>query len=169
MPGRRSLEAVGAVLASRIGELLIERGLTLGVAESCTGGKLGDLITDVPGSSDYFLGGIISYSNEAKVQLLGVERVVLERVGAVSRQVASEMAAGVREKLRADLGIGITGVAGPSGGTARKPVGLVFIAVSSSKGSFITRNLFRGSRDSIKKQSATKALEMLETFVVKHY
>jgi len=149
------------LLAEEVGKLLRSKGLTISVAESCTGGRLGDVLTDVPGSSDYFLGGVISYSNDAKVGLLGVNSRTLKAKGAVSEEVAIQMASGARKRLGADIGIGITGVAGPSGGTPTKPVGLVYVAVSSRGSSECSRNVFRGSRSSIKDQSVRKALEML--------
>lgn len=155
------------MLAEEVGRLLRSKGLTVSVAESCTGGRLGDMLTDVPGSSDYFLGGVISYSNDAKVNLLGVDPETLKVKGAVSEEVAIQMAAGARTELGADVGIGITGIAGPSGGTPAKPVGLVHIAVSSARSSECSRNVFRGSRSSIKDQSARKALEMLGEFLEK--
>lgn len=153
------------MLAHELGRLLKARGLTLAVAESCTGGKLGDIITEVPGSSHYFLGGIVSYSDEAKVALLSVEKSVLHSKGAVSEEVALQMASGVRDFLRASIGVGITGIAGPSGGTTSKPVGLVYIAVSSEHSSVCTRNLFDGDRSEIKLKAAKKALEMVKEFV----
>jgi len=153
------------VLASAVGDLLDRQGMKLAVAESCTGGKLGDMITEVPGSSDYFLGGIVSYSNEAKVELLDVDTEVLRERGAVSEEVALQMASGVRSRFGADVGVSITGIAGPTGGTAVKPVGLVFIAVSSDESSVVDRNVFSGSRSDVKVQSAEKALEMLKGFL----
>jgi len=155
------------MLAEEIGRSLRAKKKTLAVAESCTGGKLGDMLTEVPGSSDYFLGGVISYSNEAKANLLGVDGDTLKTKGAVSEEVALQMATGARRALGADVGVGITGVAGPSGGTVTKPVGLVYIAVSSSEASVCRRNLFKGSRSSVKKQSAEKALAMLKELVDK--
>jgi PncC family amidohydrolase len=155
------------VLAEDIGKVLRIKKLTLAVAESCTGGKLGDLITEVPGSSDYFLGGVISYSNDAKTSLLGVDATTLKTKGAVSEEVALQMAAGARKILNADIGVGITGVAGPAGGTPQKPVGLVYIAVSSSGASVCRRNVFNGTRSVIKDQSAQKALAMLREFLGK--
>jgi PncC family amidohydrolase len=143
----------------------MSRGLTVAVAESCTGGKLGDMLTDVPGSSDYFLGGVISYSNDAKSNLLGVDGKTLKAKGAVSEEVAIQMAAGARRQLQADVGVGITGIAGPTGGTLTKPVGLVYVAISSSKSSKCSRCVFKGSRSEIKTQSANRALEMLREFV----
>lgn len=155
------------MLAEEVGRLLRLKGLTVSVAESCTGGRLGDMLTDVSGSSDYFLGGVISYSNDAKISLLGVNSKTLKVKGAVSEEVAIQMAAGARTKLGADIGIGITGIAGPAGGSATKPVGLVYVAVSSTTSSECSKNLFRGSRSSIKDQSARKALEMLGEFLDK--
>ncbi len=155
------------MLAEEVGRLLRSKGLTISVAESCTGGRLGDLLTDVPGSSDYFLGGVISYSNDAKVGLLGVNSKTLKVKGAVSEEVAIQMAAGARTKLGADIGIGITGIAGPAGGTPTKPVGLVYVALSSRGSSECSRNVFGGSRSSIKDRSARKALEMLGEFLEK--
>jgi len=153
------------LLAEEIGRLLMSKGLTVAVAESCTGGKLGDMLTDVPGSSDYFLGGVISYSNDAKSNLLGVDAKMLKAKGAVSEEVAVQMAAGARRQLRADVGVGITGIAGPTGGTPTKPVGLVYVAISSSKSSKCSRCVFKGSRSEIKTQSANRAFEMLREFV----
>ena len=155
------------MLAEEVGKLLSSRKLKLAVAESCTGGRLGDLITDVPGSSDYFEGGVVSYSNHAKVDMLGVDPKVLSSKGAVSEAVALEMADGARERLHADVGVGITGIAGPAGGTPEKPVGLVYIAVTSEDSSTCSKNNFSGSRSEIKDQSANRALEMLRDFVTK--
>jgi PncC family amidohydrolase len=158
---------VDAVLASRVGQLLRQRNLTVSVAESCTGGRLGDRITDVPGSSDYFMGGVISYSNAAKVNLLGVDSAVLASKGAVSRKVAIQMASGVRRELKTDIGVGVTGIAGPTGGSRAKPVGLVFIAVCSETSSTCAKKIFKGSRTSIKRQSTEEAVRMLHEFILK--
>lgn len=153
------------MLAEDIGEMLRGRRLTIAVAESCTGGRLGDLITDVPGSSDYFLGGVISYSNDAKIRLLGVKKSTLVTKGAVSREIAIQMADGARKALRADIGVGITGIAGPAGSTPNKPVGLVYIAVSSEAGAVSERYLFKGPRRNVKEQAAEKALRMIDEFL----
>lgn len=153
------------MLAGDVGEMLRARGLTMAVAESCTGGKLGDMITDVPGSSDYFVGGVISYSNDAKERFLGVSRSVLATKGAVSEEVADQMASGVRKAFKADIGIGITGIAGPSGATPAKPVGLVYIAVSSGDRSVCVSNNFGGGRENVKMQAAEKALHLLRDFL----
>ena len=149
------------MLASDIGVKLRRSKKTIAVAESCTGGKLGDMITEAPGSSDYFLGGVISYSNDAKVSILGVDGAIIEEKGAVSDEVALMMAEGVRNRFGADIGVGITGIAGPTGATPEKPVGLVCIAVSS--GDFVERDraIFLGDRGSVKNQAAIRALEML--------
>ena len=151
------------MLAEEVGAILKKRSETVAVAESCTGGALGDVITDVSGSSDYFLGGIISYGNQAKMSLLGVNERVLREDGAVSEKVAIQMAEGARNRLGSTYGIGITGIAGPTGATKNKPVGLVFIAVSSGHGSVCERNLFKGSRREVKDQAASKALILLKS------
>lgn len=157
------------MLAKEVGELLRSKNLTISVAESCTGGKVGDLLTDVSGSSDYFMGGVISYSNRAKAELLGVREKTLATKGAVSDEVARQMASGVRESLHAKIGVGITGIAGPLGGTPKKPVGLVYIAVDSDKGTICAKDLFKGSRTQVKTQSADRALELVREFVSKKY
>lgn len=156
------------MLAEEVGELLRSKGLSIAVAESCTGGKLGDMITEASGSSDYFLGGIVSYGNQAKLELLGVDKSTLDSKGAVSEEVALQMAAGVRRKLHSDIGVGITGIAGPTGGTITKPVGLVYIAVSSDKDAVCLKNMFTGTRSGVKTQSAVKALEMVKGFLLKN-
>ena len=113
---------------------MLESGQTLAVAESCTGGGLGEAITEVSGSSSYFLGGVISYSNDVKIDLLDVDRQVLDENGAVSAIVAEQMAIGVKAKLKSDWGISITGIAGPTGGTDSKPVGLVYVGIADPEG-----------------------------------
>lgn len=144
-----------------VGRALTGRGATVAVAESCSGGLLAHRITSVSGSSAYFLGGVVSYANDAKVRDLGVSAVSLEQHGAVSEQVAREMAAGVRERFGSDFGISITGIAGPSGGTDEKPVGLVFIAIADVEGSYASRHQFPGDRAWIKEWSSLTALDML--------
>lgn len=143
-----------------MGSILKAKGKTIATAESCTGGKVGDMITSVPGSSDYFLGGIVSYSNDAKVSLLGVDTGALKADGAVSEMVARQMADGARERFGADVGISTTGIAGPGGGSAEKPVGLVFVAASTSDMSLCRRHVFAGARDDIKTRSANAALAL---------
>jgi len=132
----------------------------LAVAESCTGGMLGERLTNIPGSSDVFLGGVIAYHNDVKENLLGVRTEDLEQYGAVSERVASQMASGVREKFGADVGVSVTGIAGPGGGTAEKPVGLVWIAVHASE---VKARRFHvvGDRAEIRQRAAQAALEMV--------
>ncbi|MFP6904306.1 MAG: competence/damage-inducible protein A [Verrucomicrobiota bacterium] len=144
-----------------IGEQLLASGQTLGVAESCTGGLLGGRLTCVPGSSSWFKGGIISYADEVKVALLGVRESDLKEHGAVSRPVAEQMARGVCEKLGTDFGIGITGVAGPEGGTPDKPVGRVYIALAMPDGIEVQENTFRGDREMIRESSVQWAMSQL--------
>jgi len=143
--------------------------LSLATAESCTGGRLGDKITGVPGSSDYFMGGVVSYSNHAKVDLLGVDPKLIDSKGAVSEEVAIEMADGARERFHTDIGVGITGIAGPSGGSAMKPVGLVYIAVSSDESNMCTKNNFSGGRSEVKEQATNMALQVLKEFIEKEF
>lgn len=153
------------MLASEIGEMLRAKGLTLAVAESCTGGKLGDLITNMPGSSDYFAGGVIAYSNDAKEKFLGVSKKSLETEGAVSEDVARQMASGARKAFMASIGVGITGIAGPTGATPTKPVGLVFVAVSSNDRTVCLRSVFKGGREDVKAKAADEALRLLRNFL----
>ena len=144
-----------------IGDMLRERKQTLAVAESCTGGKLAGWIVDIPGSSDYFLGGVVSYSNEAKETFLGVRHEDLLEHGAVSSPVARQMAEGAKKHFGSDYGIGITGIAGPTGGTPKKPVGLVYISVATPERTFVRRYVFNGNRDAVRTRSAATALLML--------
>ncbi|MBW7956747.1 MAG: CinA family protein [Deltaproteobacteria bacterium] len=146
-----------------IGEALRKKGLKLAVAESCTGGLLSSMITDIPGSSDYFEGAIVAYANDVKAAMLGVKSSTLASYGAVSRKTAGEMAQGARKSFKADISAAVTGIAGPGGGTPKKPVGLVFIAVSKGSRTTVKRFLFKGGRKAVKKQSAEAALEMLGT------
>jgi PncC family amidohydrolase len=144
-----------------VGQLLVRRGLTLALAESCTGGLVSHRITNVPGSSQYYLGAVVAYSNQAKMSILGVRRRTLNEYGAVSDQTAREMAEGVRRLLAADVGAAVTGVAGPGGGTAQKPVGLVFVAVSMPDRVQAERYLWSGERTRNKELSANALLELL--------
>lgn len=146
---------------SLIGEALRERGLTLALAESCTGGLISAKITDVPGSSDYFLGSVVAYANSAKEAVLGTRAATLKRHGAVSAETAREMALGARKRLGADISAAITGIAGPGGGAEDKPVGLVFIAVSKGTKTVVERFVFKGPRKSVRRQAAEAALRML--------
>lgn len=144
-----------------VGKLLLKRGLQLATAESCTGGLISHLITNVAGSSAYFLGGVVSYANEAKERLLGVNPGTLEMHGAVSAETAREMARGIRLALAADIGISVTGIAGPTGGTPEKPVGSVWIGLSTPDEEYARHYLWSGTRLAIKKQSAQAALNLL--------
>ncbi len=148
-------------LAARLGEILRGRGMTLAVAESCTGGLLAHMVTDVPGSSDYFLGGVVAYANSVKREVLGVREETLDKYGAVSAETAREMAAGVRRLLGADVAVGITGIAGPGGGTPEKPVGLVYIGMSTPDGEMVERHEWDGDRWENKASSAERALAWL--------
>ncbi|MDD5556740.1 MAG: nicotinamide-nucleotide amidohydrolase family protein [bacterium] len=145
-----------------VGELLRRRARTLAVAESCTGGLVSHMITQAPGSSGYFLGGIVAYANDAKVSLLGVRASTLERRGAVSGETAAEMAAGARRAFGADIGLAATGIAGPGGGSEEKPVGLVYIAVAAGRGRPLVRRCrFTGGRAIVKERAAAAALALL--------
>jgi len=146
-------------LEKAIGNLLREKGLTLSIAESCTGGLICDRITNIPGSSDYFMGGMVNYSNKSKAQHLGVSLVEIRKYGAVSSRVAGKMAQGVRKAFGTTFGLSTTGVAGPTGGTKRSPVGRVFIGLSDGRRSWVKREDFRGSRREIKMKATEKALE----------
>ena len=148
-------------LAEVVGEKLTRAGKTLAVAESCTGGLLAKLTTDVPGSSRYFLCGWVTYSNESKSRDLGVLPALIETHGAVSEQVAVAMAQGARHKAGADFTVGITGIAGPGGGSEHKPVGLVYIAVSSRDGTDISRHVFPHDRSLVRLRAAQTALNLL--------
>lgn len=144
-----------------MGKLLRSRGLTLAVAESCTAGLLGMRLTEVAGASDYFRGGVIAYSNAAKAEVLGVLKEILEEHGAVSPECARAMAEGARRLFGVDLALAITGIAGPSGGTPQKPVGLVYIALAHSGGVEVERHEFRGSRQGVRWSASEAALELL--------
>ena len=146
--------------------LLRERGLTLTLAESCTGGMVAMRVTSVPGASDVFLGGVVSYANAVKRDVLGVPQAILDDHGAVSAPCASAMAEGVRTRLGADIGISVTGIAGPGGGTPQKPVGLVFIGISTPAGTRTEQHIFTGDRQSIRDQAATAALHSATRTIV---
>ena len=151
----------GESLEQVVGDLLSHRNATFAVAESCTGGMLAQRITSVPGSSSYFWGGVVSYSNQAKFDLLGVPTSMIESHGAVSGEVASAMAEGIRQRTGATYGAGITGVAGPGGGTEAKPVGLVFVALAGPDGTQVAERKFPGDREIVRFQSSQLALDLL--------
>lgn len=148
-------------LAERLQGICIERGVMVATAESCTGGLVADAITDVPGSSGYLLGGVVAYSDRVKERQLGVQPELIAAHGAVSVHVARAMAVGVRERLGADLAVGVTGIAGPHGGTPAKPVGLTYVAVAGPAGIEVRRFAWTGDRAANKRDSARAALELL--------
>jgi nicotinamide-nucleotide amidase len=182
--GREAIDALAAEIVTRLGSLVLgigeeqtmehvvgeklaARRETLATAESCTGGLVGEMLTAVPGSSSYYLGGAITYCNAIKQQRLGVPVDMLEAHGAVSEPVAAAMAEGVRQRLGSDWGIGITGIAGPTGGSERKPVGLVYIALAGREGTDVSRNVFPGDRAMVRRRSALTALNMLREALLK--
>ncbi len=147
-------------LEVRLGGLLRRRGWTLAVAESCTGGLLADRITDVPGSSEYFVGGVVAYANSVKERILGVSPQTLDQWGAVSRQAVLEMARGAQRILGADLVLSVSGIAGPGGGTPEKPVGMVWIGLVTPQGEQARVFYWKGDRRANKEQSVQAALQM---------
>jgi nicotinamide-nucleotide amidase len=158
--GADSMEAV-------VGRLLVEGKHTLALAESCTGGLIGHRLTQVPGSSAYVDRGVISYSNTAKIELLGVPEDLIERHGAVSAEVAAAMAKGVRERSGVSIGLSVTGIAGPGGATATKPVGLVYVGLHAVNGDALTReHRFHGDRSVIKQRSSQGALDLLRRYLL---
>ena len=166
---RQVVEAIGAdvystdgrTLEQVVGDLLVERGLRIAAAESCTGGLITSRLTDVPGSSRYVDQSVITYSNDAKTELLGVPPDMLEEHGAVSEPVALAMADGVRSRARADVGVGVTGIAGPTGGTPEKPVGMVVVAAVTPHERRCRTFRFYGEREHVKFQASQAALDMV--------
>jgi PncC family amidohydrolase len=148
-------------LEIQIGQLLHERGLKLVLAESCTGGLLGSRITDVAGSSEYFLGGVVAYAYEAKAELLGVSWDTLNARGAVSRETVLEMARGIRDLMKADIAMSVSGIAGPGGGTPEKPVGTTWIGFVAEEGEWAKIFQFSGDREENKRAAADAALQLL--------
>lgn len=148
-------------LAGRVNESLAKAGLTVSTAESCTGGLISFLLTHHPGSSAYYLGGIVAYSDETKVRFAGVDRALLLSKGAVSEGVARELAEGIRERTGSDIGIGVTGIAGPGGGTAEKPVGLVYVGISHAGGTRVERLEIDGGRARVRDETAERVLDLL--------
>ncbi len=151
----------GRELPDVVAGLLRERALTLALAESCTGGLLSARLTEVPGASAFLERSLVTYSNRSKIEELGVDPGLVERVGAVSEEVAAAMAAGVRRVAGTDIGVGITGIAGPDGGTPEKPVGLVFVSLDGAAGTRVRRAVFPGGRERVRYQATQVALEML--------
>lgn len=148
-------------LEQQVGELLRQRRETLALAESCTGGLLGHRVTNVPGASEYFLGSVVAYSYEAKERVLNVHHETLYTHGAVSRETVLEMARGVRQVMSSDIGLAVTGIAGPSGGLPGKAVGLTWVAISSRRGEWSEHYQFTGDRESNKSAAAEAALALL--------
>jgi nicotinamide-nucleotide amidase len=160
-PTDRDLEEV----ALKLGRALHVRGWRLAAAESCTGGWIAKVLTDVPGSSQWFDGGVVAYSNAAKTGLLGVSSDVLTAHGAVSEEAVRAMAEGARSRFAADLAVAVSGIAGPGGGTADKPVGTVHFAWAAAGGMTAARRIFAGSRESVRRQTVGLALERLVDLV----
>jgi nicotinamide-nucleotide amidase len=150
-----------------VGELLVSRSATIALAESCTGGLVSERLTRVPGSSAYFMSGVISYSNQSKIELAGIPPLLLEMQGAVSAEVARGLAEGIRERIGATVGVGVTGIAGPGGGSSEKPVGTVHIAVASSSETQHRQFLFPGDRERIRWQASQAALDMVRRLLMK--
>lgn len=153
-------------LEQEVGNLLRQKGLTLGVVESATGGLISHLITNIPGSSNYYKGSVTAYSNEAKVKIVGVNEGTISKYGAVSYQVAEEMAQGGRRILAADICLADTGIAGPSGATPEKPLGLFYIGLSHQAGTYSQKHNFHGSREQNKRSAAEAALGWLKEYLI---
>jgi nicotinamide-nucleotide amidase len=152
-------------IAEIVGKLLVAKQQTIACAESCTGGLLTSMLTDVAGSSAYVMGSVVSYTNSIKERLVGVNPATIAAHTEISAETAGEMAEGIRQLIGTDLGVGITGLAGPGGGTKVRPVGLVYIAVTGDKGTKVRENRFQGNRVEIKQQSAEMALQMIVEYV----
>ncbi|MBN1870705.1 MAG: CinA family protein [Candidatus Omnitrophica bacterium] len=152
-------------IEEKIAKLLINTKKTVAIAESCTGGLLSNRLTNIPGSSKFLKFALVAYSNESKIKLLKVPRTAIRKYGSVSRQVAVFMAQGARQILNTDFGIGITGIAGPTGATKTKPTGLTFIAICTDTENICLECQFKGARKSIKTQAATQALRLLNEFL----
>jgi PncC family amidohydrolase len=163
----RSISTSIALLAQRLGRRFAEKKLTLSVAESCTGGMIGAAITAVPGSSAYFSGGVVSYSNEMKHNVLGVPKLVLEKKGAVSAETVKAMVKGVLRLCKTDCAIAVSGIAGPDGGTKKKPVGLVYVGIGAGKKVQAFKYHFKGGREQVRRQTVEKALERMIEEVTK--
>ena len=153
-------------LESQVGDLLRQRGWYLATAESCTGGLIGHRLTNVPGSSDYYLGGIIAYANPVKIHTLGVSQRTIDLYGAVSRETVIEMARGARIQLSAQIGLSVSGIAGPGGASPEKPVGLTWIGLSAGDSEEARSFVFPGDRLAVKEQAAEQALQMINEYLV---
>lgn len=155
-----------ASLEKEIGNLLRQKGLTLGAVESATGGLISHLITNVSGSSDYYKGSITAYSNEIKIKVVGVKADTINKYGAVSHQVAEEMAEGGRRVLASDICLADTGIAGPTGATPGKPAGLFYIGLSHRGGTYSQKHCFQGNREQNKRTAAEAALGWLKEYLI---
>jgi nicotinamide-nucleotide amidase len=155
-----------AVVEQEVGEILRRQGLTLGVVESATGGLISHLITSIPGSSDYFIGSVTAYSNEAKMKVIGVRDATLEKYGAVSAAVAEEMALGGRKLLAVDICLSDTGIAGPGGAAPGKAVGLFYLGLADANGALSQRHQFYGDREQNKESAAAAALSWLKEYLL---
>lgn len=152
-------------IEKRIGKMLKERGLKIAVAESCTGGLISSRITDISGASDYFEAGITTYSNVSKIRLLNVPKDTIDRYGAVSEETAKSMAEGVKKTLHADIGVSVTGIAGPTGGTEGKPVGTVFIGLATKQAIYVRKFFFDGNRLEIRRKTSDAAFMLVEEYL----
>jgi len=155
-----------AHLEKEVGDLLRQKGLTLGVVESATGGLISHLITNVPGSSDYYKGSVTAYSNETKIKVVGVKEDIIKKYGAVSHQVAEEMAQGGKKALAVDICLADTGIAGPSGATPGKPVGLFYIGLSHQAGTYSQEHHLQGNREQNKRDATEAALTWLKEYLI---
>ncbi len=153
-------------LEQEVGILLRRKGLTLGIVESATGGLISHLITNAPGSSDYYKGSVTAYSNDVKIKIIGVKEATINKYGAVSPQVAEEMAQGGRKVLAADICLADTGIAGPTGSTAEKPIGLFYIGLSHQAGTYSREHKFQGNREQNKRDTAKAALGWLKEYLI---
>ena len=153
-------------LAQEVGSLLRQKGLTLGVVESATGGLISHLITNVPSSSDYYKGSVTAYSNEAKLKVVGVKEATIDKYGAVSHQVAEELAGGGRKLLAADICLADTGIAGPAGAAPEKPVGSFYLGMSHQGGTYSQERNFQGTREQNKRQAAEAVLSWLREYLI---
>ncbi len=147
--------------------LLLKNNITIATAESCTGGLISEMLTDIPGISRVFMGGAVTYSNEAKMEYLGVQEQTLQAHGAVSRETAAEMAEGIRKRLKTDIGISVTGIAGPGGGTAEKPVGLVYIGLSGDSGTIVKELRLSGNRKKVRTITALNVFDLIRRHILK--
>lgn len=163
--GQHVFSIDGQTMEEVVGQQFRDRELTIALAESCTGGLIAHRLTQVPGSSEYVDRGVVCYSDRAKIELLGVSESLLKKCGAVSAQVAKAMARGIRTRSNADVGLSVTGIAGPGGGTVHKPVGLVYVGLATAAESYTKEFRFHGEREAIKLRSSQGALDILRRWL----